>query len=562
MKKRYILFALTALIAFAACIMPALIERITNEQNHRGFALAFEATKKLSDDYIDIYRNAGVNTIIFDEEKNKFNEELISFYREKGFDIALRIYVGGLKVNSYEANLDKLVKDNDIKYIVLRRNKRVPYHEAPLADIINDNKITLVVNENMNQLSNEMPVGYEKYVEAADGRIMRAYETLKNPTGTLSKGSTINDFGNLIFHHMINSIRDRNTEFMFVNQLEVPSLSEEEAVRNTASAIEKFYSWVGNIGYVEHKEPDLSGYRVNMRVTGAAAALLGVLMVMVMAEIVFKRQSSVFEYIMYSISLMAFALSFVMPQSLISLYPTVFAPLASCFAFSVSVYASEQICRKSGFLISHILVFAVSLAVLFCGAAVMGALLGGVDYYLNNLIFRGVKLTLLLPVTFAAVASWIYIFDGKIGISLSDVKSYIKKVKLWHFMVLALVLLAAGIYVVRSGNSQISSFENSIRNFIAEISNARPRTKEFLIGYPLLALSVYYTKYSYNKLIKWVVYSGSSILFSSVINTFCHVFTDFSISSLRTVNGLVFSLPFIVLVLSLNKIFVRYILKK
>jgi len=78
-----------------------------------------------------------------------------------------------------------------------------------------------------------------------------------------------------------------------------------------------------------------------------------------------------------------------------------------------------------------------------------------------------------------------------------------------------------------------------------------------LIGWPALALFAYYAKR--NKIVRWVFAVGSSILFASVINTFCHVFTDVSTSALRTVNGLVFALPFIAVALGANKLILKMI---
>jgi len=562
MKKRYILFALTAFIAFVVCIVPAIKTRIINEQNHRGFAVALEATYKLRDDYIDIYKNAGVDTIIFDEEKDKFNSELISFYKDKGFNIALRIYLGGIKDDNYQEYLNELVKENDIRYIVLRKNKKSDTFIAPIENVIKENNIVLVVNENMNQLSNEMPKGYESYIKASQGRVMRAYETLKNPAGTVKNGNEIKDYGNLIYHHMINSVRDRNTEFMFVNQLENPSLNEEDAVNQTAYAIKKYNSWVQKIGYTKHKTPDLSNYKTDPYRIGASAALIACLMLMIISEIILKKRNKIFEYTMYFISLLAFAVTFIMPVSVVRLYSTAFALVASCFCFCISLYITDLVCRKKGFLVSLISVFATDIIVLFICASIMAALLSGTDYYLNNLIFKGVKITLVFPLLFAIIVSYIYIFDAKNHIGIADIKSGFKKIKPQHIVIVLFAAVFAGIYIMRSGNSQISSFENNIRNFIAEISNARPRTKEFLIGYPFLALFVYYTKYPHSKLIKWITLVFTSILFASVINTFCHVFTDFSISLLRTVNGFIFSVPFVALLLLANIFFVKYIFKR
>ena len=77
-----------------------------------------------------------------------------------------------------------------------------------------------------------------------------------------------------------------------------------------------------------------------------------------------------------------------------------------------------------------------------------------------------------------------------------------------------------------------------MRNSIADVMAARPRTKEFLIGWPSLVLLVYYIKNTDIKLIRWGFAVASSILFASVINSFCHVFTAAGTIYSRLFNGL------------------------
>lgn len=76
-----------------------------------------------------------------------------------------------------------------------------------------------------------------------------------------------------------------------------------------------------------------------------------------------------------------------------------------------------------------------------------------------------------------------------------------------------------------------------MRTAITNAFPARPRTKEFLIGYPSLVLFVYYMRNTDIKLVQWFFAVGTSILSASVMNSFCHVFTDLTIIYQRVVNG-------------------------
>ena len=117
-------------------------------------------------------------------------------------------------------------------------------------------------------------------------------------------------------------------------------------------------------------------------------------------------------------------------------------------------------------------------------------------------------------------------------ILLSDIKVY--------WVLIAGVIGVIGMYyIIRSGNvNSISSVELWLRNTVTEFFPERPRTKEFLIGYPALLLFVYYIKHYNIKLVNWILAVGASILAASVTNSFCHVFTNYCTIVARTLNGL------------------------
>lgn len=549
MKKRYICFILISLVVFSLWIVPPFATRIKHENNHRGFVVALEVADKLSDEHIRIYRDVGVNTVIYDAIGETFDTELMSYYKDKGFNVALRVYAGNPKRYNYEAELEEAIKIADVKYLVLRKFKSINVAKMSLDDLIEKYNLTLVVSENMKQLQNEMPVGYKDYQAAADGRIMRAYETFKNPSGTLKGGVKPEEFSNMIFHHMVNSIRDRNTEFFHVNPLEHESFTKDDSVKNTAEVIKSFYGWISRLDYTEHKTPQLKAYKTAGRSTWGAGAFFCFVMFMVCAEIVFRKRCHIFEWLMVIAGLCSLILTFFMPSKLVQLYPTVFALMSACFSFTVTLKFADYISVRRSFAVSLLSVVLCTLLTLGFGSVVISAMMSGMEYHINDAVFRGVKITLLFPVTYAALGAWIYLNEGKISSGIQEVKTLLKKIKVWHIAVLVIVFAVFALYVLRSGNTAISPLENKIRNFISEATSARPRTKEFLIGFPMLSLFAYSMKYSGQKLLKWVFACGASILFASVTNTFCHVFTDYTVSALRTVYGLLFSVPFSAVVL-------------
>ncbi len=554
MKIRNLLIAMVIIISLA-CVMPSVITRLGFESSHNGYEVGLVYTPDMTIDEFEKFKQNNIDTLIFDEKNSELSYEAIAFSKSLGFDAALRINVGDKKDEDFEKNLDSVIKENGIKYIIISENKKVRTFDAPLENVIEKNNMTLVVSENTSQLSNKMPKGYESYLAASNGKVMRSYETLKNPLRTLNSQLELDDAGELLYHHMINSMRDRNTEFIVLNLIDDGSGNRETAIDETIFAVKKFMKSAERLGYKKGKDISLNGYMSPPRIVYMASVSLLVIMALIALEILMRKRNAVFEWIFLALSLVSFCLAGVLPESFTLLIPSLFAPLSACFAFSVTIalayYASEK--AFSAFK-SVLLVFLSALISLSLGSVCLGAMLSGTDFYLNNLIFRGVKLSLILPIAYAAL--WMWIYEGmKIDLSKKSLNTFFSKIKIWHIIVFALALFAAGVYVMRSGNAKISPLENTIRNFISDVSGARPRTKEFLIGWPILAFSACLIKNSSSKILSWAVCVGSSVLFASVINTFCHVFTDFSVSALRTVNGLLFSLPFVIVAVFLAQLF-------
>ena len=91
------------------------------------------------------------------------------------------------------------------------------------------------------------------------------------------------------------------------------------------------------------------------------------------------------------------------------------------------------------------------------------------------------------------------------------------------------------IYIQRTGNTgQTSSYEIMIRNALDKILGVRPRTKEFLIGHPLMLMMLYYGyKEKYFPLLL-----GAAIGQISLVNTYAHIHTPIMISLIRSFHGI------------------------
>lgn len=173
----------------------------------------------------------------------------------------------------------------------------------------------------------------------------------------------------------------------------------------------------------------------------------------------------------------------------------------------------------------------------------VASILYGTEYLLKLDGFSGVKVLYVSPVILVTL---FMLIDSKIlkGFKLKklltqkiDFKSFIKKIKLRHILIVLLVLFGAYVYITRSGNEgSVSALELKFRTTLENLLLVRPRTKEFLIGYPALLIALYMMKNN----IKYAPYMMivASIGTMSTINTFTHLHTPLTNSLLRSFYGI------------------------
>ena len=131
-------------------------------------------------------------------------------------------------------------------------------------------------------------------------------------------------------------------------------------------------------------------------------------------------------------------------------------------------------------------------------------------------------------------------------------------------VVILIAALAGSYYIDRTGHSagaEVSVLEMLLRNFLENVLIARPRTKEFLIGWPCVLLFAWSMKRRLPGL-SLVFGIGAAIGVTSVVNTFLHIRTPFLLSLARTGLGLGFGLVVGVLVVLLAEALYRFIGKR
>ena len=182
------------------------------------------------------------------------------------------------------------------------------------------------------------------------------------------------------------------------------------------------------------------------------------------------------------------------------------------------------------------------------GGMYIAALLGNTKFFMEFEIFRGVKLTFVLPIILVMIAylQRFPLWKGRMINSGSEAKSFIKEflttdIKMYVFFVIAAIGAAGWIFVGRSGHTAgvpVPTFELVLRRFLENTLYARPREKEFMIGHPLLMLATFAFLRKWPMVIHFVLTIGGVIGIASMVETFCHIRTPVFMSIMRGYDGL------------------------
>jgi hypothetical protein len=179
------------------------------------------------------------------------------------------------------------------------------------------------------------------------------------------------------------------------------------------------------------------------------------------------------------------------------------------------------------------------------GGLLVSAILGDPRYLLEFLYFRGVKVAFFAPLLLA-VASYVMIgrtggLRERVGGLIADLKGYLRLALTYGYVVLGLTaLIGAFWYIQRTGNQPlvpVPAWELKLRAMLEENLLARPRTKEFLVGYPAMMLAAAVLLRGWRN---WALALSLAAVTAgvSVVNSFSHLRTPLLISVMRWAHGL------------------------
>lgn len=192
----------------------------------------------------------------------------------------------------------------------------------------------------------------------------------------------------------------------------------------------------------------------------------------------------------------------------------------------------------------------LSVLIALGGAICEAAFYAESKYLLELGIFKGVKISQLLPLLVAVLVAFRYFGNDILGQADLSPQAKVKYVlnlnlKLWHAMVAGVLLAGVGLLLIRSGHEsglQPANLELLVRNILEEVLLARPRNKAFLVGFPAVIILVYWAYQQRLKLAYPILALMAGVGYANLLNTFSHIRTPLYLSLVRIGYEVIFAI--------------------
>lgn len=356
------------------------------------------------------------------------------------------------------------------------------------------------------------------------------------------------------------AISQRNVRVLYVRPLSVASKTANENFENTISAIREIKTRVRHMGMKVDSAKGLGNIVQNnfmQGLIGIGIVASGFLLLILLFDLS-KFPKSIYSLFVlgilgtgfiYCISPIYNALGGISNKGFSFMASIIFPSLSGLYL--ISVYNKESKIENKNLkeiVCKSIVVLLISVLIAGVGGVFIGSLLSGSEYVLKLDVFRGVKLSFILPILifgFAYVIKCgIYSDENEKPLNILEQTKKLMDSSITVKYAVAGVVLVLGLLIVvmRSGNTLItsaSSIEIAFRNFLEKYLVARPRTKE-LIAFPVLMFIVYSARYRIKEIGLLVMLVGM-IGIENVVNSFCHIRMPVMVTTLSSIYSLIFA---------------------
>ena len=356
------------------------------------------------------------------------------------------------------------------------------------------------------------------------------------------------------------AISQRNVRVLYVRPLSVASKTANENFENTISAIREIKTRVRHMGMKVDSAKGLGNIVQNnfmQGLMGIGIVASGFLLLILLFDLS-KFPKAIYSLFIlgilgtgfiYCISPIYNALGGIANKGFSFMASIIFPSLSGLYL--ISVYNKESKIENKNLkeiVCKSIVVLLISVLIAGVGGVFIGSLLSGSEYVLKLYVFRGVKLSFILPILIFGFAYVIKcgIYSDENGKPLNILEQTKKlmdsSITVKYAVAGVVLVLGLLIVVMRSGNTLItsaSSIEIAFRNFLEKYLVARPRTKE-LIAFPVLMFIVYSARYRIKEIGLLVMLVGM-IGIENVVNSFCHIRMPVMVTTLSSIYSLIFA---------------------
>ena len=535
-------------------LVPLISLRVSNEINNNSVILAYDYQKFVSNNAasnrlnLDDLREYGISSVLINEDQlgsnpDRIDTTLIEKVNSRGLQIILNLNSISHS-NSYYKSLEFIVQKYGIRYLLFYNSQKVnPYsinHEScenieELRSLITRNNLIFFVMENDEQ-TGYMPIaGLDSLITGTNYSLNRAF-TISN---YMSKVTNFQNAAMMWFRAVV----DRNVRLVCIEPIyPVKEYASDNHTQEVLKVSKELSELLIKKGYTLN--PRLN--KVNPNIP-ARPYSIPIIINLIAATALFFNYSGIKKtwFTVVSITIPAFAgflvLEFIKPESNIwaayaatIIYPSLSGILLINSMKNLSDNIFMRICK---FLLRLLFINGI-------GCCSVVASMCDVRYTMHLINFTMVIPAFIVPLI---VFNLIFIFisqdqhSGHVRIINNIHHAGIKKVLFSSLIYIFITAVPISIYLLRSGNFNVlpeSALELEGRKFLELTLSARPRTKEFIIGYPCLFAFLYLYPKKVSLKILGFFGTFASIVGVSIINSFCHGFTPVLTSLNRTLNGL------------------------
>nr|WP_029191021.1 DUF5693 family protein [Ornithinibacillus scapharcae] len=345
----------------------------------------------------------------------------------------------------------------------------------------------------------------------------------------------------------VRAIKERNIKTIFFR------LPFEEAIQSLEMGVEFIEGVTDKLP--DHFTPGVAApfEKIEIPIWSQIASLLaGVLFMTLAALEVFKDRRL---HLAAPIIMAALTVAYLLTDRLAILQ--VFALLVAVVAPIYAVLSARNL--ETTNIGKIILAYLKAIAITLVGIMIVVGLLNGNAFITGFEVFRGVKLVYVIPITFVLI--FVLWFGNMVNVkSTKAIVTFMNApVRYWQVIVMLIFAAAAFYYITRTGNAgTVSDLELAFRQKLEDVLYVRPRTKEFLIGFPLFIVGLYIMGMS-----KWgkLLLVPGVIGFLSIMNTFTHFHIPLGLSLLRTVYSVVLGLVIGLILIAIVKFVINFVRK-